>query len=34
MAKRGSSRHTQKPLERDALPAGTEVPDKDLFFNR
>lgn len=35
MAKRGAGRHvTQKPLERDALPAGTEVPDKDLFFNR
>jgi polyphosphate kinase len=35
MAKRGAGRHSpHKPLERDAVPAGTEVPDKDCFFNR
>ncbi|MCP3137031.1 polyphosphate kinase 1 [Pyxidicoccus xibeiensis] len=35
MAKRGGGRVApQKPVERDALPAGTEPVDKELFFNR
>ncbi|MBZ4399214.1 polyphosphate kinase 1 [Myxococcus sp. MISCRS1] len=34
MAKRGAAgRSTQKPLERDVLPAGTD-PEEGLFFNR
>ncbi|RKH62621.1 polyphosphate kinase 1 [Corallococcus llansteffanensis] len=35
MAKRAAAKGvTQKVLERDALPPGTEVPDSNLFFNR
>ncbi|MBZ4417566.1 polyphosphate kinase 1 [Myxococcus sp. RHSTA-1-4] len=35
MAKRGAGRSaTQKPVERDVLPAGTEAVDTELFFNR
>jgi polyphosphate kinase len=36
MPKRASSsRNTSnKPLERDVIPPGTDVPDSDLFFNR
>ncbi|WP_163993518.1 polyphosphate kinase 1 [Pyxidicoccus caerfyrddinensis] len=35
MAKRGGGRGvTQKPLERDVIPAGTEPTDTELFFNR
>ncbi|XXF79426.1 polyphosphate kinase 1 [Myxococcaceae bacterium GXIMD 01537] len=33
MAKRGKAQ-TQKPHERDVIPAGMDVPDSDLFFNR
>ncbi len=35
MAKRASTgRGSQKTLERDIIPEGVEVPDRDLFFNR
>lgn len=35
MAKRAAAKGiTQKVLERDAVPPGTEMPDGDLFFNR
>jgi polyphosphate kinase len=36
MPKRGTPgrAHSQKPAERDVIPAGTDVPDSDLFFNR
>ncbi|WNG46867.1 polyphosphate kinase 1 [Archangium minus] len=36
MSKRASSTRstTSKPLERDVIPQGTDVPDSDLFFNR
>ena len=35
MAKRGGGRGSpQKPVERDAIPAGTEPTDTELFFNR
>jgi polyphosphate kinase len=35
MSKRGAGRGvTHKPVERDVLPAGVEVPDSGLFFNR
>ncbi|RKG76640.1 polyphosphate kinase 1 [Corallococcus exercitus] len=35
MAKRAAAKSTtQKTLDRDVVPPGTEVPDSDLFFNR
>jgi polyphosphate kinase len=35
MPKRGAGRSVpQKPVERDALPPGTEPVDAELFFNR
>ncbi|RKG65434.1 polyphosphate kinase 1 [Corallococcus sp. CA054B] len=35
MAKRAAAKGTpQKPVDRDVVPPGTEVPDSDLFFNR
>lgn len=34
MSKRGAARVNQKPHERDVIPAGMDVPDRELFFNR